>query len=454
MLFRSLVQLKNLQLGFRNGTVALTGYDNGQPVNQMVMTTVNGEFQPQVDAGAGGWQSFSLSNITNSMYYNIRFKNNGQTLPIYIYGEDGHQLPQIRWASQGALGNQSADPKNQNPNNTLTVKYEQAEDLVSLSPGKRLDVLVYLPQGATEIDSFYAFQKTTDSGAKVTDFNILNMGGYPDLTSTNTITNPSDPYNLTTLGPGQLATLHVSQPVAELSKAQQDAVIQQANASIKVQTVLPTTQPGALDPEAVPSIDLFAQSDDGEEIWKPTRQREFNWTRGTLVGPKQDYDAATQQELARIEALPDFKTIDYHYKRYRPLPIQGLLNGVGTSTFLAAPTSWLGYDNPFLINDHVFPYGNLTIAQVGTVEQWTLVNWSVAAAGLGKKATQSNQYIGHPFHIHINDFQVKNSDSELKNKRNLEDVTMINSSGYKYYSINLDPTTGDRKSTRLTPVTL
>ncbi|MFZ9751962.1 MAG: multicopper oxidase domain-containing protein [Cyanobium sp.] len=439
---RNLVQLKNLQLGFRNGDVVLAGYDNGQPVNQMVMTTVNGEFQPNVDAGAGGWQSFSLSNFTNSLYYNIRFMNNGQALPIYIYGEDGHQLPQIRWASQGALGNQSADPSNQNPNNTLTIKYLQAENLVSLSPGKRLDVLVYLPQGSTEIDSFYAFQQTADSGATVTDFNILNMGSYPDLASTNTLINPSDPYDLGSLGPGQLATLNVNQSVPTLSKAQQDAVIQEANAGIKVQTVLPTTLPGDLDPQAVPSIDLFAQTPDGQDIWKATRQREFNWTRGTLVGPKQDYDAATQQELARIEALPEFKGIDYHYKRYRPLPIQGLLNGLGTSAFKAAPTSWLGYDNPFLINDHVFPNGNLTIAQVGTVEQWTNVNWSVAAAGIGKKASQSNQYIGHPFHVHINDFQVKNSDSELMNKRNLEDVTMINSSGYKYYNINADPASG------------
>lgn len=439
---RNLVELKNLQLGFRDGQVVLAGYDNGLPVNQMVMTTVNGEFQPDVDAGAGGWQSFSLSNMTNGMFYNIRFRNNHQTLPLYIYGEDGHQLPQIRWASQGSLGSESANPSNSNPNNTLTVRYTQAENLISLAPGKRIDILVYLPQGTTEIDSFYSFQETTGSAEDTTDLNILNMGTYPDLSSTNTITDPSDAFNLGQLGPGQLATLTVNQAVPALSKAQQDELIDAANSGIKIQDILPTTLPWEVDPEAVPSINLFAKNAQGDAVWKPIRQREFNWARGTLVGPKQDYDAATQQELARIEALPEFQARDYHYKRYRPLPIQGLLNGLGTSDFLTSPESWLGYKNPFLINDHVFPNGNLIIAQIATVEEWTLANWSVAATGLGKRATQSNQYIGHPFHIHINDFQVENSDTELKNKRNLEDVTMINSSGYKYFNISADPISG------------
>ncbi|MFM9046166.1 MAG: multicopper oxidase domain-containing protein [Cyanobium sp.] len=441
---RNLVQLKNLQLGFRDGEVNLTGFDNGLPVNQMVMTTVNGEFQPAVDAGAGGWQSFSLSNMTNSMFYNIAFKNEGTSLPIYIYGEDGHQLPQIRWANEGVLGNQSANPNNSNPNNTLTIAYTQAENLLALSPGKRVDVLVYLPEGTTEINSFYAFQQPSQTEEGLTNFNVLNMGTYPDLTSSNTIGNNSDPYNLGQLGPGELASLKVSQSVPSLSKAQQDEVIRKANAGIQVQEVLPTTTAREINPNAVQSINLFAKDASGADLWRPIRQREFNWARGTLVGPASDYDAATQQELARIEALPEFEARDYHYKRYRPLPLQGLLNGLGTSNFLTAPTSWLGYDNPFLINDHVFPNGNLTIAQIGTVEEWTLANWSVAATGRNKVTlNQSNQYIGHPFHIHINDFQVKNSDTELKNKRNLEDVTMINSSGYKYFNLSVDPISGE-----------
>ena len=57
------------------------------------------------------------------------------------------------------------------------------------------------------------------------------------------------------------------------------------------------------------------------------------------------------------------------------------------------------------------------------MEEWTLRNWSVLSP---------SKYIGHPFHIHINDYQTKNSDTELDQKRSLEDVTMLNSSGYKY----------------------
>lgn len=432
---RNLVELKNLQLGFLNGQVVLAGYDTGLPVNQMVMTTVNGEFQPSVDAGAGGWQSFSFSNQTNNMFYNIAFVNQGQALPIYIYGEDGQQLPQIRWSSQGALGSLGAIPNSSNPNNVVTIAYSQAEDLLALAPGKRLDVLVYLPAGSTEIDSFYSFDKPPASGSEAGVYNVLNMGTYPDLSSDNTLANSSDPDNLGLVGPGALATLHVAESVPPLSKQQQDAVILQANTGIQVQEVLPTTFAAEINPQAVQSINLFARDSLGVDVWRPVRNREFNWARGTLVGPQQDYDAATQQELARIEALPEFEAAHYKYKSYRPLPLQGLLNGLGTSSFLTAPTSWLGYDNPFLINDHVFPNGNLTIAQIGTVEQWTLANWSVAAVSR-KSGNQSNQYIGHPFHIHINDFQVENSDTELGDKRNLEDVTMVNSSGYKYYNIS------------------
>ena len=36
------------------------------------------------------------------------------------------------------------------------------------------------------------------------------------------------------------------------------------------------------------------------------------------------------------------------------------------------------------------------------------------------------KYVGHPFHIHINDYQVKDADTELDGKRSLEDVTMLN----------------------------
>ena len=47
------------------------------------------------------------------------------------------------------------------------------------------------------------------------------------------------------------------------------------------------------------------------------------------------------------------------------------------------------------------------------MEEWTLRNWSVGSP---------SNYIGL-FHIHINDYQVKDSDTELKDKQSLEDVT-------------------------------
>ena len=45
---------------------------------------------------------------------------------------------------------------------------------------------------------------------------------------------------------------------------------------------------------------------------------------------------------------------------------------------------------------------------------------------------QGGYFTSHPFHIHVNDYQVKHSDNELPNKRTLEDVTQLNSSGYHY----------------------
>ena len=71
----------------------------------------------------------------------------------------------------------------------------------------------------------------------------------------------------------------------------------------------------------------------------------------------------------------------------------------------------------------MFPNAPLIITQLGTLEEWDLLNWSI---------NNPTKYIGHPFHIHINDYQVKDSDTELLKKRNLEDVTMLNSSGYDF----------------------
>ncbi|WP_341885015.1 multicopper oxidase domain-containing protein [Synechococcus sp. UW140] len=409
---RNLAILKNIDLTIdqESGKVVITSLDGGgagKSSNQMTMVTVNGQFQPTVNGGEGGWQAITLSNQTNQAFYNISFVNTSNTgkisnLPIYIFGEDGHQYPQIL----AALGTLGTSGKNQ------STSYAQQPNLLSLPPGKRLDALVYLPQGTTQITSTYSFTQTTDSGLTKT-YNNSNMGGYPDLISSNTPTVKG--INTSGTGAGPLAIFQVNAPVIPLSAAQQNDAIASANAGISVQKITPETRPEEYNSNSVPSINLFEQDVKGKPLWEPIRNRQFNWAKGTLVGPSDDWDPATQELLAQYTAANQ-----QTYQRYTALPVgdPGVEN-------------WLGYNNPFLINDHVFPNGNLTIAQLGTIEEWTLRNWSV---------NNAEKYIGHPFHIHINDYQTLNSDTELTNKNVLEDVTMLNSSGFKYYNTSKNAT--------------
>jgi hypothetical protein len=97
------------------------------------MVTVNGEFQPQTTT-PGGWQTITLSNQSNQAFYNVRLHKQEAdgsytTLPLFIYGEDGHQYPQIRRA-EGVLGT------NTNSNTKLST-YTKGEDIISVAPGKR-----------------------------------------------------------------------------------------------------------------------------------------------------------------------------------------------------------------------------------------------------------------------------------------------------------------------------
>ena len=78
------------------------------------------------------------------------------------------------------------------------------------------------------------------------------------------------------------------------------------------------------------------------------------------------------------------------------------------------------------------------------MEEWSLRNWNWG----GKSAPNGGFFTSHPFHIHVNDYQVKQSDNELPNKRSLEDVTQMNSSGYNYVdsagvNYKLDPLVGE-----------
>ena len=399
---RNVAVLKQLGVALENGAPRLTGWDSGTG-NTQYMVTVNGEFQPTADVGQGGWQSLTLSNQSNKDFYFITLKNQNsdgdyEQLPIYIYGEDGHQYPQIR-AAKGNLG--SFSPKDADGRLTGPTEYSQADNTVALAPGKRLDLLVYLPEGKTQVASLATKNSFTEDGVK---YSINNTGSYKELSTS------AEGKDGGTAGP--LAYFDVKDGTPSLSTSEQDSQIAQANLGIEVQDIEPTTMESEYDLAKVPSVDLFSSQ------WNPIRKREFNWSKDVLVGPKDEQDAATQAAIQEYEDANPGKTID----RYRKLPI---FKNTGGRNATASLENWLGYENPFLINDHVFPNGTLSIAQLGTIEEWDLKNWSI---------NSPLKYIGHPFHIHINDYQVQNSDTELTDKKNLEDVTMVNSSGYKAYN--------------------
>ena len=399
---RNLAVLKTMDVGIvaGNSDLRLDGFDNlGGVVNQMTMVTVNGEFQPTAQAGSGGWQALTLSNQANQAFYNISLihtdpQGNRSTLPLYIYGEDGHQYPQIRPADQGVIGVNGG-----NARGTVPKSYTQAQDLISLPPAKRVDLLFYLPEGTTELASTYSFKQ------KGAQFTVKNAGDYPDLSSANTGFGANS-------GAGPLALFEVTGGTEKPSIDELNEVIALANRGISVQDITPETPASAYDPRQVPSIDLFAKTDSGEDVWQPIRRRQFNWTKNTLVGPASEYDAATVALLEQYSHKNNGATYQ---------PYTALVGQTGLE-------DWLGYKNPFFINDHVFPNGSLTIAQIGTMEEWVNRNWSIGSA---------SKYIGHPFHIHINDYQVKDSDTELQDKRSLEDTTPLNSSGYHYYDTTL-----------------
>lgn len=401
---RNLAVMKQLGVALEDGAPTLTGWDHGTG-NTQYMVTVNGEFQPTADAGQGGWQSVTLSNQSNKDFYFITLENedsdgNSKQLPLYIYGEDGHQYPQIR-AAKGNLGSFSTTAAD----GSSTTEYTQADNTVALAPGKRLDLLVYLPEGKTQLVSLPTKNSFSKDGNQ---YSISNTGGYKELS---TATKGKDGG---TAGP--LAYFEVNDGTPSLSSSEQDRQIAQANLGIEIQDIEPTTEESEYDSSKVPSVDLYSDQ------WDPIKKREFNWAKGVLVGPADEQDAATQAAIKEYEEANPGKTIE----RFRQLPIFRWFGGRDTAPPLE---NWLGYENPFLINDHVFPNGTLSIAQLGTIEEWVLKNWSVGQIGPSK-------YIGHPFHIHINDYQVKNSDTELIDKRNLEDVTMVNSSGWKAYNNN------------------
>ncbi len=268
---RNMAILKTMDLGVdpETGQAQLTGFDSlGTVNNRMTMVTVNGEYQPIADAGKGGWQSITLSNQTNKGFYNLSLKHTGKDgkesdLPLYIYGEDGHQFPQIRAASAGSIGTAGTP---------LPTGYVQAEDLLELAPGKRFDVLFYLPDGKTELTSTYSFEEDDIK------YSIANGGSYPDLSSQNTGFG-------TSTGAGALAYFNVVDGTDNPSKESLDEIVEQSNSLADVQNILPTTRQSDYDPEKIPSVNLFSKDSYGNDEWVPIRNRQFNWSINTLVGP-------------------------------------------------------------------------------------------------------------------------------------------------------------------------
>ena len=224
---RNMAILKTMDLGIdpETGQAQLTGFDKlGKVVNRMTMVTVNGEYQPIADAGKGGWQSLTLSNQTNQAFYNLSLRHTGNdakvsTLPLYIYGEDGHQFPQIRAASAGSIGTAGSP---------IPTDYTQAKNLLEQPPGKRFDILFYLPDGEIELTSTYSFKEGD------TKYSIKNLGGYPDLSSQNTGFG-------TSTGAAPLAYFNVNDGTANPSRESLDAEIAQSNSLADIQYILPTT---------------------------------------------------------------------------------------------------------------------------------------------------------------------------------------------------------------------
>jgi len=433
---RNIAILKTANIGIdpETGKLLLDAFDSNWGAgntaltfNRMQLITVNGEYQPQVELSKGGWQAITISNQDNNFFYNISLVNTStqgvlSKLPLYIYGEDGEQYPQIS-AVEGTLGLNQPNPS------LPPIGYSKAEDTINVPSGKRVDLLFYLPEGKTELQSTYKF--TTLDGTYVNANQRFPANQYPDYSLANSLN--KSPFT----SPGPLAVFNVSAGTPLPSEAFLNSQINIANQGIKIENVTPDYE--ADDPIAVKSIDLFAIDSAGEEVWQPIRKREFNFSILTLVGPQEEYDQATQQMV---------KDNNLDYQRY------SLTNNyLSQITSGESPNTWLGYDRPDFINDHVFPNGNLIIAQIGTVEEWRLRNWSwsfntTPLFGINSQNdlagpsgyNSGGYYAAHPFHIHVNNFQVKSSDNQINNKKNLQDTAMLNSSGYKFY---FDPNPDD-----------
>ena len=424
---RNLAVLKsnNIVIDAETGEARLSYIPNGFNVvsNTTKLITVNGEYQPVAEALEPGWQSIAISNQTGQAYYNIQFNHitgsssddeDHQTLPMFVYGEDGWQYPQIQRA-KGTLGSTNTD------DSVPKTNYTSLDDTLTVAPGKRFDVLVYLPEGRTDMSSIMNFEKDGEP------YVIDNMGKYPNQTSWDVDIDGAMPQ-----GFGQLATFEVpnsSDTNDLLNLDQQLDAIDKANRHTPILEITPENDNTS---NAVQRIRYFGDDNDKNNKWDPIRSRQSHWVSNALVGPEDEWDRYT---LDVLNNLPDDENGNPGtYQRYETLTGK---NNLGKT--LPAKTNldeWLSYDNPFLINDSLFPYAPITITQLETVEEWDLWNYSKNFFNNSKKSDipgSYQKYVSHPFHIHINDYQVEDRDSAMNYRESLQDVSPLNSSGYAYY---------------------
>ena len=177
----------------------------------------------------------------------------------------------------------------------------------------------------------------------------------------------------------------------------------------------------------VPGMKFTVIADDGNPVWRTYR------TKTLLMTPGQRYDVlvtgAAKRGTYSLETLhfnQGFQKVNHHvlaHIRVRgpKTEVEGMPTSMGPNESLANAhiakhrkfRFTMKFEPEFqaLINNKVFnPKKINVVAHLGTVEQWTLINHSKE---------------DHPFHIHINAFQVMSINGHPYHARSLQDTVNI-----------------------------
>ena len=197
---RNLAVIKTMDVGVNeeSGDLELAAVDTvniqGQPVNRMTLFTINGEYQPS-EAIKPGWQSLTLSNQDNNYYFNIKLVQiNGDgtrsDVPLYVRRR-WPSIPANQTSGQTVIGYDQPYKNNEilpGDNNKPAKGYAKADDIISMSSGKRADILFYAqPDTTIEIESVYNFTNK-DDGKKYEINNLrFQSSQYQNLSSSNIV---------------------------------------------------------------------------------------------------------------------------------------------------------------------------------------------------------------------------------------------------------------------------